>query len=333
MSIKEIKTQPLFFEIDRLKTWYPVQRGILSKTVGYIKAVDNVSFSINRGETIGLVGESGCGKTSLGRTLMLLEKPHEGDVRFEGQSIFSFNKNEKKQLRRKMQMIFQDPQSSLNPRMNVLDIITEGLKYHKLLKSSRQEAASMLLNEVGLDKHTMFRYPHEFSGGQRQRINIARAISMHPELVICDEAVSALDVSIQAQIINLLMDLQEKHKFSYIFISHDLSVVNHISNRVAVMYLGKIVEIGPTQNVLKNPTHPYTQALISAIPVPGKVKRPSIVFQGAPPSPMNPPSGCRFHPRCLYKMDICQTREPKLTSHSKDHRVACHLNDLQIIKE
>jgi oligopeptide/dipeptide ABC transporter ATP-binding protein len=327
MSTKEIKTASLFFEIDKLKTWYPVQRGIFSKTVGYIKAVDDVSFSIKRGETLGLVGESGCGKTSLGRTIMLLEVPHEGEVRFEGQSIFSFNKYEKKKLRRKMQMIFQDPQSSLNPRMNVLDIITEGLKYHNLLQSSRQETAIALLNEVGLDIQAMFRYPHEFSGGQRQRISIARAISMHPELVICDEAVSALDVSIQAQIVNLLMDLQDKHNFSYIFISHDLSVVNHISNRVAVMYLGKIVELGPTKKVLNSPIHPYTQALISAIPLPGKAKRPSIVFQGTPPSPMNPPSGCRFHPRCVHKMDICQTHEPILTGHSKGHRVACHLND------
>ena len=333
MSTKEIKTPSLFFEIDRLKTWYPVRRGILSKTVGYIKAVDDVSFSINRGETIGLVGESGCGKTSLGRTIMLLESPYAGDIKFEGQSLFSFTKNEIKKIRRKMQMIFQDPQSSLNPRMNVLDIITEGLTYHRLLKSNRQETATELLHEVGLDEQAMFRYPHEFSGGQRQRISIARAISMHPELVICDEAVSALDVSIQAQILNLLMDLQDKHDFSYIFISHDLSVVNHISDRVAVMYLGKIVELGPTQNVLKNPSHPYTQALISAIPVPGKAKRPSIVFQGAPPSPMNPPSGCRFHPRCLHKMDICQAHEPILTRRSNGQQVACHLNDIENIKE
>jgi len=328
MSTKEIKTHPLFFEIDRIKTWYPVRRGIFSKTVGYIKAVDDVSLSIKRGETVGLVGESGCGKTSLGRTIMLLEAPYKGDIRFEGQSILSLNKNEKKQLRRKMQMVFQDPQSSLNPRMNVLDIITEGLKYHGLLKSTRQETAAELLHEVGLDEQAMFRYPHEFSGGQRQRISIARAISMHPELVICDEAVSALDVSIQAQIINLLMDLQDKYNYSYIFISHDLSVVNHISDRVAVMYLGKIVELGQTKNLLNNPVHPYTKALISAIPVPGMAKRPSIVFQGTPPSPMNPPSGCRFHPRCLYKMDICQTHEPELTSHANDRQVACHLNDI-----
>ncbi|ETR70070.1 MAG: peptide/nickel transport system ATP-binding protein [Candidatus Magnetoglobus multicellularis str. Araruama] len=293
--------------------------------MGHVKAVDDVSFSIQRGETIGLVGESGCGKTSLGRTIMLLEKPYDGDVRFEGQSILSFQKKDKKQLRRKMQMIFQDPQSSLNPRMNVLDIVTEGLKNHGLLKSSQQDAAINLLHEVGLESQAMFRYPHEFSGGQRQRISIARAISMHPELVICDEAVSALDVSIQAQIINLLMDLQQKHDFSYIFISHDLSVVNHISDRVAVMYLGKIVELGPTQNVMKSPCHPYTQALISAIPVPGK-KRPSYVFQGTPPSPINPPSGCRFHPRCPYKMDICQNSDP-LLNESNEHHVACHLKN------
>jgi len=328
MSTKENNKPSLFFEIDKLKTWYPVRRGIFSKTVGYIKAVDDVSFSINRGESVGLVGESGCGKTSLGRTIMLLETPYEGDVLFEGKSIFSFNKNDKKQLCRKIQMIFQDPQSSLNPRMSVLDIITEGLKYHGLLKTDHQDVAAKLLHEVGMDKQAMFRYPHEFSGGQRQRISIARAISMHPELVICDEAVSALDVSIQAQIINLLMDLQDKHNFSYLFISHDLSVVNHISDRVAVMYLGKIVELGDTHNVLKNPSHPYTQALVSAIPVPGKAKRPSIASQGAPPSPMNPPSGCRFHPRCMHKIDICQTQEPRLTRLSNDQHVACHLNDI-----
>jgi oligopeptide/dipeptide ABC transporter ATP-binding protein len=328
MSTKEINMSSLFFEIDRLKTWYPVRRGIFSKTVGYVKAVDDVSFSINKGETVGLVGESGCGKTSLGRTIMLLETPYEGDVKFEGESIFLFNIKMKKQFCRKVQMIFQDPQSSLNPRMSVLDIITEGMKYHGLIKKNYQEKASELLHEVGLDKQSMFRYPHEFSGGQRQRISIARAISMHPELVICDEAVSALDVSIQAQIINLLMDLQDKHNFSYLFISHDLSVINHISDRVAVMYLGKIVELGFTRNILKNPVHPYTQALISSIPVPGKAKRPSIVFQGVPPSPMNPPSGCRFHPRCLHKMDICQTYEPILTSLSNGQQVACHLNNI-----
>jgi len=333
MATEQNKSQSQFFEIENLKTWYPVRRGILSKTVGYIKAVDNVSFSIKRGETVGLVGESGCGKTSLGRTIMLLETPHEGDVKFYGKSIFSMNKKEKKQLRNKMQMIFQDPQSSLNPRMNVLDIVTEGLKYHRLLKSSRQETAIELLHEVGLDKQSIFRYPHEFSGGQRQRISIARAISMHPELVICDEAVSALDVSIQAQIINLLMALQDTHDFSYIFISHDLSVVNHISDRVAVMYLGKIVELGPTQNVLKNPRHPYTQALISAIPLPGKSNRPSNIIQGAPPSPMNLPSGCYFHHRCLHKMDICQTHEPILTCHSDGQLVACHMIDIKKIKE
>ncbi|KPA09074.1 peptide ABC transporter substrate-binding protein [Candidatus Magnetomorum sp. HK-1] len=324
MSAKEIKSKSPFFEIDSLKTWYPVKRGIFSKTVGFVKAVDDVSFSIKRGETLGLVGESGCGKTSLGRTIMMLESPHAGDIRFMGQSIFSFQKKEKKQLRQKIQMIFQDPQSSLNPRMNVLDIITEGIKNHNQLKTSPQKDATQILNEVGLDAQAKFRYPHEFSGGQRQRISIARAISMQPELVICDEAVSALDVSVQAQIINLLMDLQERHDFSYIFISHDLSVVNHISDRVAVMYLGKIVEIGPTDHVLNHPGHPYTKALISAIPIPGK-ERPKIVFQGAPPSPMNPPSGCRFHPRCPHVEKICQASEPFLTQ-VNGRQVACHLN-------
>ena len=314
---------PPFFEIDRLKTWFPVKRGIFSRTVGFVKAVDNVSFAINRGETVGLVGESGCGKTTLGRTIMLLEKPYTGDIRFKGQSILTITKKQTNKLRRNIQMIFQDPQSSLNPRMNVLDIITEGMKNHSLLTIPKKEAATHLLNEVGLEKNAVFRYPHEFSGGQRQRISIARAISLQPELVICDEAVSALDVSVQAQIINLLKDLQDRHDFSYIFISHDLSVVHHISDRVIVMYLGKIVEIGDTDQVLTTPAHPYTKALISAIPVPGR-PRPKIVFQGAPPSPVNPPSGCRFHPRCPKKMDICQEREPSLTK-MNGSLIACHL--------
>jgi len=324
MTARKNKVKHPFFEIDSLKTWYPVKRGIFSKTVGFVKAVDDVSFSINQGETIGLVGESGCGKTSLGRTIMMLESPYDGDIRFMGQSIFSFQKKNKKKLRQKIQMIFQDPQSSLNPRMNILDIITEGIKNHGLLKTTPKKAATQILKEVGLDSQAMFRYPHEFSGGQRQRISIARAISMQPELVICDEAVSALDVSVQAQIINLLMDLQERHDFSYIFISHDLSVVNHISNRVAVMYLGKIVEIGPTNKILQKPVHPYTKALIAAIPVPGK-NRPEFVFQGSPPSPMNPPTGCRFHPRCPQKEKICQTSEPALKQ-VDGHYIACHLN-------
>jgi len=322
MISEPITPKPPFFEIDQLKTWYPVKRGIFSRTIGFVKAVDNLSFSIEKGETVGLVGESGCGKTTLGRTIMQLEKPYDGDIRFKGQSILSLEKREQNKLRRNIQMIFQDPQSSLNPRMNVLDIITEGMKNHSLLTTTQQEAAEKLLQEVGLEKNVVFRYPHEFSGGQRQRISIARAISLQPELVICDEAVSALDVSVQAQIINLLKALQNRHAFSYIFISHDLSVVHHISDRVIVMYLGKIVEIGQTDHVLNNPVHPYTKALISAIPVPGK-PRPKIVFQGSPPSPVNPPSGCRFHPRCRYSEKICQHSEP-LLQQTNGRQVACH---------
>jgi ABC-type oligopeptide transport system ATPase subunit len=256
-------------EVDDLKTWFPIKRGILSRTVGYIKAVDGVSFAIGKGETLGLVGESGCGKTTLGRTLLGLDKPHAGKAVFDGQELFALERSEFRQLRRRLQIIFQDPLSSLNPRMNVLDIITEGLAEFGLLEGSKQDHARELLQDVGLDEAALYRYPHEFSGGQRQRINIARAISLKPDFIVCDEPVSALDVSVQAQVINLLEELQDKYRLSYMFISHDLSVVSHIADRVCVMQAGRIVEQGLTRDIIEAPRQPYTQELIAAVPMIG----------------------------------------------------------------
>ncbi len=314
-------------EVKNLKVHFPVKHGLFSRVHAHVKAVDDVSFTIEPGETLGLVGESGCGKTTLARAVVKLVEPTSGSTFFEGKDIAKMSGAELRSIRRGLQMIFQDPVGSLNPRMTVEEIIGEALDIHKLAANSlaRRKRVRELLQAVGLNEQHAERYPHEFSGGQRQRIGIARALAVEPKIIICDEPVSALDVSVQAQIINLLQDLQEQHRLAYLFIAHDLAVVKHISRRVMVMYLGKIVELGPSTAVVEEPKHPYTQALISAVPVVDPdSKRQRIVLPGDVPSPINPPSGCPFHPRCPIAQDICRVDLPPLREITPGHWAACH---------
>ena len=321
----------ILLEVKNLRKFFPIRKGFFSKTHANVKAVDDISFSIERRKTLGLVGESGCGKTTAGRTILRLLEPTSGQVIFDGKPLFKLNRREMKSIRREMQIIFQDPYSSLNPRMPVGSIIEEGLLIHKVgNKKSRQARTRELLDIVGLSTDYYNRYPHEFSGGQRQRIGIARAIALNPNFIVCDEAVSALDVSVQAQIINLLENLQKEFGLAYMFISHDLGVVKHVSDEIAVMYLGKILEYTTTDNLFSNPLHPYTKALLSAIPVPDpKSNKKRIVLKGDIPSPVNPPSGCYFHPRCPQAQDICKTAYPAFEKKSKDHFCSCFMINKQ----
>ena len=319
--------------VNKLKKYFPIKGGMISKTVGYVKAVDGVTFNLKRGTTMGLVGESGCGKTTTGRTILRLSgEKSDGQVLFNGKEVYDFSAREMRSMRTKMQIIFQDPFSSLSPRLPVGEIIGEAVREHNLVPANAfDEYIDKIMDNCGLQPFHKDRYPHEFSGGQRQRICIARALALNPEFVVCDEPVSALDVSIQAQIINLLKDLQDQYKLTYLFISHDLSVVEHISDSVGVMYLGNLVEYGTTEDIFAEPLHPYTKALFSAIPVPDPhAKMNRIVLEGSIPSPANPPHGCKFHTRCENCMEICKYAEPRWRELQPNHFCACHLyNDAE----
>ena len=317
-------------QVNHLKKYFPIKGGMVSKTVGHVKAVDGVTFNLKRGTTMGLVGESGCGKTTTGRTILRLAgEKTDGQVLFNGKEIYDMSPKELRALRTKMQIIFQDPFSSLSPRLPVGEIIGEAVREHKLVsKAEYNDYIDKVMDNCGLQPFHKARYPHEFSGGQRQRICIARALALNPEVVVCDEPVSALDVSIQAQIINLLKDLQDQYNLTYLFISHDLSVVEHISDSVGVMYLGNLVEYGDTEDIFRNPLHPYTKALFSAIPVPDpNAKMNRIVLEGSIPSPANPPSGCKFHTRCPYATERCKVEAPCQREVEPGHYVVCHLFD------
>ena len=322
-------------EIQSVKKYFPIRKGLLQREVARVHAVDDVTFAVYEGETLGLVGESGCGKSTLGRTIVRLLEPTDGKVLFEGRDISSLGARSLRPLRRRMQMVFQDPYASLNPRKRVGSIIGTPLKIHGVPKAERRQRVQELLETVGLSPEHYNRFPHEFSGGQRQRIGVARALALRPKLIVADEPVSALDVSIQSQMLNLLDDLQRELQLTYIFIAHDLGVVRHVSNRIAVMYLGKLVELSPAEELYQRPIMPYSEALLSAVPIPDpdlSHERERIVLQGDVPSPINPPSGCRFHPRCRYMTDICREVEPPLTDYGNGHLAACH-HPLNVDKE
>ena len=314
-------------EVKDLKKHFPVKGGILQRVTGFVRAVDGLNFEIERGEVFGLVGESGCGKTTLGRACLRLIEPTSGEVRFEDVDLLNLNLKDMQKMRLNVQMVFQDPFSSLDPRMMIKDIVGEGLVIHGLAKGSElKERVLQNLERVGLKKEHLYRYPHEFSGGQRQRIGIARSLVLNPKFIVLDEPTSALDVSVQAKILNLLLKLQKELDLTYMFISHNLSVIEYMSDRIAVMYVGKIVETGTKVELFENPLHPYTRALFSAIPIPDPdLKHEKIILKGDVPSPLNPPLGCRFHPRCQYAGELCEREEPPLIEVSSGHKVACHL--------
>lgn len=316
---------PELLVVDKLVKYFPVRSGLLQRVTAWVQAVDKVSFAVKKGETLGMVGESGCGKTTVGRTLLRLIEPTAGDVYFEGKNILKMGQRELKPLRRDMQIIFQDPYASLNPRMPIGESVMEGLQIHSIGRpKERWEIAINMLKKVGLEEYHARRYPHEFSGGQRQRIGIARALALNPKFIVCDEPVSALDVSIQSQVLNILKDLQKEFGLTYLFIAHNLSVVEHISDRVAVMYLGKMVELTDRESLYREPLHPYTKALLSAIPIPHpNVKRERTILKGDVPSPLNPPKGCRFHTRCPIAIDKCSQEEPEFKEIKPGHWVAC----------
>jgi oligopeptide/dipeptide ABC transporter ATP-binding protein len=318
--------EPLL-SVQHVKKYFPIHRGVLGRVTAHVKAVDDISFTIDRGETFGLVGESGCGKTTAGRSVLRLVEPDAGTIRFDGIDLLALSKQELRRKRRDMQIIFQDPYASLNPRMTIRTIVGEPFAIHDIASGSeREERIADLLKTVGLDSSVMNRYPHEFSGGQRQRIGIARALALKPKLIVADEPVSALDVSIQAQIINLLADLQQQFALTYLFISHAIPVIEHISTRIGVMYLGKLVEVGTSQQICTAPKHPYSQALLSAVPIPDPAARKQrVILGGDVPTPINPPTGCRFHTRCPIAIDRCKVDEPPLRQIEDGRDAACHL--------
>jgi oligopeptide/dipeptide ABC transporter ATP-binding protein len=325
MSIYKANGSKDIVKVKNLVKYFPVRGGFLQRVIAQVQAVENVSFTVKEGETLGLVGESGCGKTTVGRTMLRLTEPTAGEVEYEGVNIFKLRGNDMKSMRRNMQIIFQDPYASLDPRMPIGESVMEGLKIHGIgTPRERFDLAIETLRKVGLEDYHARRYPHEFSGGQRQRIGIARALALRPKFIVCDEPVSALDVSIQSQVLNILKDLQGEFGLTYLFIAHNLSVVEHISDRVAVMYLGKMVELAARDEMFLNPLHPYTQALMSAIPIPDpRIRRERIILKGDVPSPLNPPTGCRFHPRCPVAMPQCKVEEPGFKEASPGHFVAC----------